>query len=1201
MAASALTWLIVLEAFALAALPLAFRVFARMPDRGYAFAKPLGLLSVGYLTWAIGLTQTLPNSRWTVLLALLLLAGVSWLATRGRLGELRRFLVSSAPGLLAAELLFVAVFAGAVLLRASVPDVSHTEQPMDLMFLNATIASPHYPPTDPWLSGVAVSYYYLGYLMAGAVAMLTGATSSVAYNLGLATFAALGAVAAFGLTYNLVGLARGSLDARVIAGGVAAFLLLGASNLAGAMELVRAMGAGTEGFWEFIGIEGLTAGAASTAWHPDEAGWWWWRASRVVPGAITEFPAFSFILGDMHPHVMSIPFLLLAAGIAAQTYLQRGLLEANALREHWPLALTAAVATGSLGAINLWDLPVGLTLVGGAVLLNAARNERRMQHGRALALAGDVLVVGAAGGYDEREDAHRARLYAATPNGLRLAQRLEARGLGPDADFGAAVAASAELVAVGAPRAQRTGVVCLYAPLGGAWAQRTTLRPPEDAEGVRGFGRAVGVAPGLAAAATRDAAYVYRETAEGWELEAELPIAYEHEAMDAVIALDGETLAVAAPTLDGGTVRVYRRADGAWTPTEVTAESTGEGRLRRFGASVALRGAWLAVGAEGAVAVFRRSGESWEFDGMAPPPHASASFGQAVGIDGQRLVVGTNLSRGRAPSSGMAHVFERTDEGWAPRAELRAEDAGPNNLLGSAVAIDGESVAMGAPGAGPGSVFLYQRTIGSWRLAGKAALRWPLLRTLGALAAFGAASVALVSPFLVNFESAVNGVLPLREIATRPAHLFLLWGFLGFLALPTLLLLLRQMFRPGTTAMTRLLIASFAAFGPVFFWLQPVYGPPVYALVAVLFGLRLAGMRLARADEALFAYNPRLTLIAGSIVIAAGLLWDGVVSSDRGANGELLALDRLLVTLPMAAVIALSVYGAWTLAHQDSEAMRQAGGDRPGATSWDGHAPALLVLAVASALVMGIELFHVSDVFGGDLRRSNTVFKLSYQAWILLAPLGAFGLWFAATRFDRRALPGRAAVAAWTAVLVIGFAAVSYYGLAGLTTRTSGDDALRLDGLGWLEWAAPADAELIRWVRANAPRDAVILEGARVPCGANPAGCDDWDPALGRVASSTGRPTIIGWAGHEIQWRSDDSEIRRRQEDVHAIYASPDAEEARGLLDAYGVDYVIVGPRERAVYGEEGAAKFGSLGDVAFTSEADGGGVRVYRVGGGGA
>ena len=159
MLAVSLFWLFILEAFSLLAFPIAYRAFTRLPDRGWAFSKPLGLLLAGFATWMVGLSHTIPNSRWSVVLALLLVAGVSWIAARRILPELRAFVRANAGAIGTAELLFVAVFLGMTLLRASITTIGGTEQPMDFMFLNATVASPYYPPNDPWLAGQSVSYY----------------------------------------------------------------------------------------------------------------------------------------------------------------------------------------------------------------------------------------------------------------------------------------------------------------------------------------------------------------------------------------------------------------------------------------------------------------------------------------------------------------------------------------------------------------------------------------------------------------------------------------------------------------------------------------------------------------------------------------------------------------------------------------------------------------------------------------------------------------------------------------------------------------------------------------------------------------------------------------------------------------------------------------------------------------------------------
>ncbi len=96
------------------------------------------------------------------------------------------------------------VFALAVYLRSHVGQISGTEQPMDLMFLNAATRASHFPPKDPWLTGHDVAYYYFGYLIVAMTGRLAGVATDVAYNLGIAMIATMALVGAAGLVYNLV-------------------------------------------------------------------------------------------------------------------------------------------------------------------------------------------------------------------------------------------------------------------------------------------------------------------------------------------------------------------------------------------------------------------------------------------------------------------------------------------------------------------------------------------------------------------------------------------------------------------------------------------------------------------------------------------------------------------------------------------------------------------------------------------------------------------------------------------------------------------------------------------------------------------------------------------------------------------------------------------------------------------------------------
>ena len=1190
---SAALWFLTLEVFSFAVFPIAFRAFSRMPDRGYAFAKPLGLLSVGFLAGLIGMSHTIPISNLSVLAAGVIVVGVSVLAGRRWWREMGTFLWSNRRLVLVIEALFAMVFLGMTLLRAMVPDISTTEQPMDLMFLSSTIASTYYPPMDAWFAGEQVSYYYLGYLLIGSIALLTNTLPPIAYSLGLATYAAVAAVAAFGLTFNLVRLSRGSALAGALAGGASVFLLLVASNLLGVLELAWASNAGTSSFWAWItpDPEWYTAPQAAVSWRQDEL-WWWWRASRVVPNGITEFPAFSFLLGDMHPHVMSIGFVLLTIGVAIQLYLRPGLTQRDVLRRHFPLVFVTALSVGGMGAVNLWDLPLGLTLVAGAVLLNAARNERRVQFGRSLAFTDRFLIVGAAAGPRAEEDLNIAWLYAKQGDKWRRTHMIEARGLGTDADFGASVAAHGDMVAVGAPRAFMGGLVHLYSFANERWTHAATLRPDDD-EGVVGFGQSVAIHNNTVVVASLEAIYVYSGEGRDWTLEARLyPSA--GDGLPTQVALEDGLLAMGVLGFDGWLVDVFKNTAGEWTHSSAIHPSFTD--TNRFGRSISLDAGRLAVGGDAVVTIFSEVERGWVPIATlgCPVPSARESFGSAVALQDYYLTVGAPGGNGPAPNAGCAFVFEETSRGWRFQTALTAEDTSIDTAFGSAVAIRGDDVVLGAPGGGQGGVYSFHRTLDTWRHETKITGRRRFGRALFAGGLLLTGSLVAALPYLFTFESSAEGILPVEGVMTRPAHLVLAWGVLGILTVPFFIVAMRHVFKHGNWSLLRFSIPMLLAFSPVLVWMQPVFGLPIATVAAILFAFHQMGFKQPHADEALFAFNPRVTLVGGSIAVLGGILWYSIfVSGERGIGGELLAIDRLVPVVPLVIMAGFALYGAWALAHRDSETMRLSV-DRERAAQWNAVVPALFLFAVAAMLVVGAELFHVVDIWaGGSFRRMNTIFKLYYQAWLLLAVLGGFSVWFITIRWNLNRTVGRMGSLAWRGMLVLLVVAVAYYPAAAAATRITEQDRFTLDGIAYLSQYSPADYATIEWVRGNTSRDAVVLEGSLVPCPENPGGCNDWKPELARISSATGRPTILGWEGHERQWRSGGiANFEERQSDVRLIYETQEPDAAARLLRKYGVDYVVAGPRERAVYGDAGIPKFSVLGSAAFEEE----GITVYRI-----
>ena len=375
-------WLIAIELIGLLAFPLAFALLPWLPDRGYSLTKPLGLLLAFYPLWLLGSTQVIPNGLLTIALILVMLGAVALLIFWLRQNEIAAFLGQEWKSLVLTEVVFLSVFAIWVYIKAYDPAIDHTEQPMDFAFLTTSSTSLHFPPRDPWLAGESVSYYYFGYLMMGGLSTLTGIATSVSYNLALALVPAMAAVGAFGIGSGIVRLVGGSIRASAVMGLVAALLLVGISNMESLFEFMRASGVDSVRLWEWVDIKGLDGPSVSSAWYPTESGWWWWRATRVIDTVqggtsldytITEFPFFSFLLGDLHPHVMSIPFVLLFSGVVLNLFVSPEELGLGWVRRNAGVVLFLGVALGGTGFISLWDLPTMATLFGAAVIVKAYR------------------------------------------------------------------------------------------------------------------------------------------------------------------------------------------------------------------------------------------------------------------------------------------------------------------------------------------------------------------------------------------------------------------------------------------------------------------------------------------------------------------------------------------------------------------------------------------------------------------------------------------------------------------------------------------------------------------------------------------------------------------------------------------------------------------------------------------------------------
>jgi YYY domain-containing protein len=252
---------------------------------------------------------------------------------------------------------------------------------------------------------------------------------------------------------------------------------------------------------------------------------------------------------------------------------------------------------------------------------------------------------------------------------------------------------------------------------------------------------------------------------------------------------------------------------------------------------------------------------------------------------------------------------------------------------------------------------------------------------------------------------------------------------------------------------------------------------------------------------------------------------------------------------------------------------RKPGADGSVAAPPDGALRAgFLFAAAGAALVVVADILVVSDTYGEQLRRMNTIFKTWSDAWPLLC--------FGTALLLPVVLSARHARMTIRAFLAVAFLATLAHPLAAVVVRLKSDGGT-LDGLAWMERETPGDRLAATWIRRHMKRDAVIAEATGNPY-------SDY----GRIGVATGRPTLLGWANHEGLWRAEsgETEIRSRQHDLRTIYESTDIPAVLDVVRRRKIDLLVLGPLERTTYG---ANAFPTRG--AFQKVFDESGTALYE------
>ena len=343
------------------------------------------------------------------------------------------------------------------------------------------------------------------------------------------------------------------------------------------------------------------------------------------------------------------------------------------------------------------------------------------------------------------------------------------------------------------------------------------------------------------------------------------------------------------------------------------------------------------------------------------------------------------------------------------------------------------------------------------------------------------------------------------------------------------------------------------------FYMTNSWDLPIYFVVsgAIILFSNLVVYRFSARAWILTAYQAALFLVVGIFVSLPFIVSFDSISTGIGFTSRHTWLREFLVLwgLPFACLIVFFV-----VTNREIRKTKKKDDDRlwierflSGMTVADFFV--MTIAFCAAGLVLMPEVIYVRDIYQGAYERANTMFKLTYQAFIM------FGLSMAYISIKYLSMPkskfqkGFACAAVFLLLTAAGYFNECYTGWFSGKYST-------LDASAFVANQNKDDAEMIKYINENIEGQPVILEMGGLSY-----------TYYNRISVFTGCPTVIGWQTHEWLWRSSGDlecpeEVSQREKDVRTIYTSTDANEVMSLLNKYGVQYIYIGENERT-YGYE--------------------------------
>ncbi len=355
-----LKWYLILILLTISALPITTIIFQNFKDKGYIFSKTIGILLSGYIMWILSSFHIMKFNFINSIICTLVVLVFSLIIYKKK--EKTTISKKDTLTFFRIELVFLIIFLFCSYIKGFNPNIDSTEKYMDYGYMAIIDKTDYMPPQDLWFAKEKINYYYFGQYISSFITKLSNVKVEYGYNLMLITLFTITALSSFSIVYNLL-LNKTKNKKIPYIGGIIASL---ANTIAGNMHYV---------IYNLIipFINKNKPGYINNYYFPNSTRYIGYNPI-TNDKTIHEFPSYSFILGDLHAHVINIIFVLLLISL-----LLIHITNNKKDKTQIPIMLLIGFLLSIYKMTNYWDFIIYLTVTVLIIIITNIINLKRIK------------------------------------------------------------------------------------------------------------------------------------------------------------------------------------------------------------------------------------------------------------------------------------------------------------------------------------------------------------------------------------------------------------------------------------------------------------------------------------------------------------------------------------------------------------------------------------------------------------------------------------------------------------------------------------------------------------------------------------------------------------------------------------------------------------------------------------------------------